>query len=229
MGIILDLIVVAIILVTVAFSAKRGFVRVAVELVGFIAAILLTFAVSTPLANLTYDKFIEPSLVKSVSSSTGETASQVVDSTWDSLPSFIKNNSASLGISKDSYNEKISTNLAQGAETAAKTASQNVIKPVATKFIGLIISVVLLIVLMFVVKILAKYMNKLFSFSIVGKLNRVLGGIIGLPKGIILAIAFCMLVSLIVSFTANGIWIFNQETINDTAIFKFFNGLTPFN
>lgn len=229
MSIILDLIVVAIILVSVFLSAKRGFVRVAIELAGFIAAIILTFTISTPLSSATYDKIIEPPLISSVGDAASGNTGEVIDKTWNSLPDFIKNNSTKIGISKDTFDAKISDNLQNGAESAAKTASQNVIKPVAVKFIGLFYSVVLLIILMFVVKILARLLNKLFSFSIVGKLNRTLGGIVGIPKGIITAIAFCMLVSLIVPLTKNGIWIFNAQSIENSTIFKFFTELTPFN
>ena len=58
MGIILDLIIAAVIIIEVVISARRGFARVAIELVGFIAAILLTFTISTPLSQATYDKII---------------------------------------------------------------------------------------------------------------------------------------------------------------------------
>ena len=63
MNFLLDLIVLAIIAAVALISARRGFVRVAIELVGFIAAIFITFTISTPLASLTYDKIIEPPIV----------------------------------------------------------------------------------------------------------------------------------------------------------------------
>ena len=67
MNYLLDLIVIAIIAAVALISAKRGFVRVVIELAGFIAAIFISFTISTPLANLTYDKIIEPPIVSSVS------------------------------------------------------------------------------------------------------------------------------------------------------------------
>ena len=48
MNFLLDLIVLAIIAAVALISARRGFVRVAIELVGFIAAIFITFTISTP-------------------------------------------------------------------------------------------------------------------------------------------------------------------------------------
>lgn len=223
MSIVLDLIVLAIIILTVVLSARRGFVRVAVEVVGFIAAVFITFTISTPLGNITYDKIIEPPLVSSVSSAAGESAAQVVDSAWNSLPSFVKNNSDKIGISKESIDKSIEENIGGGAENAVKTASQNAVKPVVVKFLSLIYSVFILIILLFLIKILAKFINRLFSFSIVGKMNRVLGGILGIPKGIIIAIAFCLVISLLVSFTKSGFLIFTSEAIEGSWFFSHFS------
>ena len=72
MSVVLDIIVLAIILVTVFLSAKRGFVRVLIELVGFVAAVFISFTISTPLADMTYDKIIEPPIVASVGDVTGD-------------------------------------------------------------------------------------------------------------------------------------------------------------
>ena len=89
----------------------------------------------------------------------------------------------------------------------------------AVKLISLIYSVFLMIILIFIVKILAKFINRLFSFSIVGSLNRVLGGIVGIPKGIIIAALFCTVVSLIVSVTENGFLIFTGEAVRGSWFF----------
>lgn len=223
MSIVLDLIVLAIILFTVFMSAKRGFVRVALEVVGFIAAVFITFTISTPLGNITYDKIIEPPIVSSVSSAAGESTSQVVDKTWDSLPEFVKNNSEKIGISKEKIDKSIGENIGEGAEAAVKSASQNAVKPVVVRILSLIYSVFILIILLFLVKILAKFINRLFSFSLVGKMNRVLGGILGIPKGIIIAIAFCLIISLAVSFTSGGFLIFTKDAIDNSWFFSHFS------
>ena len=227
MSIVLDLIVVSIILLFAFISAKQGFVKVIVEVVGLIAAIILTFTISTPLANTTYDKMIEPSLLKTAA----ENSSQITDENkiLDALPDFITNNSEKLGISLSEFTDSISSNSTYGAQAAIKTASQNIIRPVAVKLIGLIFSVILMVILFFVVKFLAKLINKLFSFSFIGKANRTLGGIIGVFKGIIFAVFFCAVVSLIVSLTKNGFWIFTPESIENSYIFNYIVKIIPFN
>ena len=223
MNYLLDLIVLTIIAAVALISARRGFVRVVIESAGFIAAILITLTISTPLASLTYDKIIEPPIVSSVSSAAGESTSQVVDKTWDSLPGFVKNNSEKIGISKEKIDKSIGENIGEGAEAAVKSASQNAVKPVVVRILSLIYSVFILIILLFLVKILAKFINRLFSFSLVGKMNRVLGGILGIPKGIIIAIAFCLIISLAVSFTSGGFLIFTKDAIDNSWFFSHFS------
>lgn len=221
MVIILDLILVAIIIVSVIISAKRGFVKVFVETVGFVAAVILAFTISTPLAEVTYDKIIEPPVVKAAVNAVGESAEHEA---WNALPEFLMNNDF-FGEEINTFTQKISENIAEGTETAVKTASQEIVKPIAVKIFGLLYSVILVLVLSILVKFLAKLINGMFSFSVVGTLNRTLGGVLGAVKGIIIAIVICMVISLIISFTGKPLFIFTEENISNTYIFKLFTNL----
>ena len=125
-----------------------------------------------------------------------------------------------IGVSKESLDKSISEDLATGVEDTAKGLSQKAVKPIAVRFISLVYSALILSALLFVVKILARYINKLFSFSVAGTLNRLLGGIIGIPKGIIIAALICTVISLIVSFTDNGFLIFTKDAVESSWFFK---------
>lgn len=229
MSIILDLIVLAIIVITVLISAKRGFVRTLIELVGFIAAVFISFTISTPLANTTYDKIIEPSIISTVTSAVDtaadNSAAAAVDSFWNEMPGWIKGGIEKAGISKDSLGGSITENIGNGVQAAVESTSQSVIKPAVTGSLALIYQVILLIILLALVKPLAKLINKLFSFSVIGTANRVLGGVVGVPKGIIYAVAFCLLITLAVSFTQNGFLIFTGEAMEKSLFFSFVNSL----
>ena len=223
MNYLLDLIVIAIIAAVALISSRRGFVRVVIELAGFIAAIFITLTISTPLASLTYDKIIEPPIVSSVSKATGDSVTQITDNTWNALPEFIRKYSENAGFSKESINKSINENMGNGAEGAARAASQNVVKPIVAKLLAVFYGIIIMVILIFLVKILAKFLNGVFSFSIVGKLNRILGGIAGIPKGIIIAMLFCMIISLIVSLTHDGFLIFKTEAMEKSWFFTHFS------
>lgn len=222
MGILLDLILIAFIILMGLISAKRGFVRVAIEVVGFVAAIMLSLNLSVTFADLTYQKVIEPKIISSAQDFSGDTTASAAEKTWESLPGFIKNNAEKFGINKDDLTANISENIGNGAEEIVSNVSQNTIKPVAVSILKTIYLLILMSVLMIVVKLLARTVNKLFSFSLVGKLNRVLGGTVGIVKGVIFAWIFCTVIALLISLTENGFWIFNTANIENSYIFKFF-------
>ena len=76
-------------------------------------------------------------------------------------------------------------------------------------------------------KFVAKFLNGLFSFSIVGKLNRTLGGITGVFKGAVFALVFCMAVTFILS--AKGkLFNITYADIEKTYIFKEILNVIPF-
>lgn len=220
MGIVIDLIIVAIILIVALISAKQGFVRVLIEVVGFVLALLLAFSISAPLADTTYQKFVEPKIVESGSESAIQTTNQTVDEVWGNLPDFVTGNADTLGISKKALAQSLNESSGDGTAAVLKDVSQRVVKPIATNVIEMIFSIILIIIFMFIVKILAKLINKMFSFSVVGKLNHFLGGIIGIAKGGIFAILICEIMLLVISFTG-GVWIFNNENIQKTFVFEF--------
>ncbi|MBR6533063.1 MAG: CvpA family protein [Clostridia bacterium] len=221
MHFIIDLILIGIIAIIALVSAKKGFVRTVVEVVGFIAAVLIAFTVSKPLADVTYEKMVEPAIVNSVSDSAEQSTINTVDTVWESLPQFVTDNAANFGISKEVLEESISKGAENNAQTILTDISRNVIKPLVTNILKTVYAVLLIILLSFIVKLLAKLLNKVFSFSVVGKLNKTLGGILGILKGIAIALIICEAVLLIVSFTENGIWILNNANIEKTILFKF--------
>ena len=219
MSIILDLIVVLIIITVALFSAKRGFVRAITELAGFIAAVFITLTISTPLGNITYDKIIEPQIVKAMSAVTDKSVTDTSNAVWNALPPVVKNHSEKLGVSRESLNKTVSEHMGDNTENAVNAVSQNAVKPIAVKLLSLFYSVLIMVILIFAVKVIAKFLNRLFSFSFAGTLNRVLGGIAGIPKGIIIAALFCTVVSIIVSMTKDGFLIFTNETVKGSWFF----------
>lgn len=227
MGIILDLLIVAIIVLMVFLSAKRGFMRTLIEVVGFAAALFIAFTFSTPIANATYNKAIEPTVIKTLVRETEDKSSVVIDDVWDSVPKFLTNNSPRFGLTKDDLADKLS-GMEITASDVATTISNDVIEPVLVKMLSLAIATILLVVLLVVVNFLAKFVNKLVSFSFVGKLNRELGGVVGLLKGIVLAVVFCLAVNVIVSFTENGFLIFTNDAIESSTLFSTICEFFPF-
>ena len=217
MNIILDLIVIAIIVIFALISAKRGFVRTLIEIVGFILVIIIANTASTPLADLTYDKAVEPAIIKSIEGMQLESGN-IANLEAEGLPAIVQSVLGEEAIAD--FQQNITQNINSGISSAATNASQTVIKPLIINILSMLYVVIISVVLLFVVGILANLINKLFSFSVVGKINSSLGAVLGAVKGIIISMIVCTLITLIVSLTENGFLIFTEEAINNSFIFK---------
>jgi len=226
MSFLIDLIIVAIIALAVIISAKRGFVRTAIEVAGFVLAFLISVNLGNAISNFTYDKVIEPAIVSAVSEKTAESASSAIDSMWDAIPDILTKNGEAFGISKETLSDKLE-NTKDNTETIATDISQTAIKPIATTFLSSLFSLVLFVVLLVVVGILAKAINKLFSFSVIGKLNATLGGILGIPKGLVLGYVFCILLTVLFFFAPDGIWVFTRENADKSYLYSLLMFFSP--
>ena len=227
-GLIIDLAIVLIVLISVIISAKRGFMRTLIEAVGFVAAFFIAFTISSPLADMTYDNMIGPSIVSKVTEASHDTSSTVSSKIWDYMPEIIKNNPSTFGIEESKVKGKIESYTDIGAGDNAEKISENVTKPDIAKLISAIYSIVIIVVLIILSKLLAKLLNKLVSFSLVGKINTALGGALGAVKGIATAFLLCILISFIVITAKTDFGVFTAENIEATHLFKIFYGYSPF-
>ncbi len=231
MGIILDLIVLVIVAVCVIISIKRGFVKTAIELIGFGLAIYIAFNFGPVLSNVTYDKVIRNSvsntISKTITDTAAQTSAQVGEEVWEKLPGFVKNNSEKFGVSKEEMQSKINLTDNLDTMTFAQSITDSVVKPVATTAMNFIYGIILFILIALLTKILAKPINKLFSISFVGSINKFLGAIIGLGKGAVFALIFCAVISAVVVFTKSGFLIFTRENIEASTLFKLLCKINP--
>jgi len=217
---IFDAIIVLIVVISTLLAIKKGFAKIIFGVLAIVLSVLLSFSFSTPLANFTYDKVVYPAvnskIVETVNETITKTGENISEAVSNSLPSFVKNNANKLGINLE--------NLVSGegiidAENLAENICQNVVKPVAFPLIKTIITIVLMVVLFIVLKFLAKLLGKVFSFSFVGKINKTLGGIVGLVRGIAIAVLFVYILNLVISITG-GFWILTAETVEKTKLYN---------
>lgn len=222
MSLVLDIIVLSIIILCVAISAKRGFVKALTEALGFAAAVAAAMALSSLLAAFTYDKIIEPPLISAVSEKNTNAVTAVTDELWEELPGFISGAAQKAGITRERLNGAVEENINGGVRAAAEATSREIIRPVTVSVLKLIYSVVLMLLLFMLVRLLSRPINRLFSIGPVGRLNRFLGALTGALKGAAFSVLFCTALALAVSLSKDGFWIFTPDNIRNSHIFNFF-------
>ncbi len=230
MGFLLDIIVVAIIALTAFLAARRGFVRTFIEVVGFFLSIYLAFALSGSLAQVTYDKAVEPSVVGTIENAIGETTLNVSETTinqiWDEIPQFLTAMAEKNGLTKSTLSQEVQRFTDHSGAGIAQVAA-DFVEPAIVSILRVLFGVLIFIVLLILIKFLAKFINRVFKLPLVGSLNTVLGAVLGVAKGFIYAFLICTVLSALAVVLKDGFLIFTPKAIESSFLFKWLASLSP--
>lgn len=231
MSIVLDIIIVAIVVFFAVRMYHRGFAVAAVQIAGYLALVTCGLMVSTGLSNITYNTFVEPAVCSSIEANIetlgSESTAEVIDAVYDGLPEIVVNLSENRGVTRELLTEQLSEQISDGADAAASAVATTLIKPIVTSVFTVVFLLLVMVIGGWAVKLLAKLADKIFSAPIVGGLNRLLGGLLGIAQGALWATVFAWLISMIVMLTADGFIGINAEVIGSTYIFKIIAELNP--
>lgn len=180
MGIIIDIVLVLFLLGSVYLGYKKGLVSVAVSLVAFIAAIIITVMLYRPIAdmiikNTDWDEKLQATIQSNVDSATTSNKKEGENSITDEIVE---------GTKKEILPE------------TSKTVAVNIIY--GGTMIGLFIVSRLALLLINLVS------GAITSLPIIKQFNEAGGIAYGLLRGVIIVYAIVMLLNLIISFDPNG-------------------------
>lgn len=202
MGIIIDVILVLFLLGSTYLGYKKGLVKVAVSLVAFIAAIIITVLLYRPIGDL---------IIKNTD--------------WDEkLQETIQTNVDSATSSNKTEEEKnITDSMIEGAKNeilpgTSKTVATNIIY--GGTMIGLFIVSRLLLLL---INLMA---DAITSLPIIKQFNEAGGIAYGILRGIIIVYAIVLLLNLIISFDPQGAL---NDIIQNTFLTKLLMNFNIFN
>ncbi len=220
MGIVFDLIFVAIIIVAALVSAKHGFIRTLLELVGFVLAVVIAFSISTPIAEYTYDTFVGPGIVKSVDGFVEESTTQLSENVLNEIPADTKNIIEFFGITEEKVSSVVLPEIDKGTANISEVISTKILKPAITNVISTILKLILILILIPLFKLVAKLINKLFTFSFVGTLNKTLGGVLGVLKGVMFCVIICVVINFVLNIVQNGFWVITPENLEKSMVYS---------
>lgn len=178
MGIIIDLIMVLLILISTYLGYKKGLVSLAVSFIAFIAAIIITVVLYRPIGNL------------------------IINNTMldEKLATIIQENVENI-VTKDEEKSKITNELVESAKeelvpNASRTISVNIIYGITMIALFIIARIALLLI-----NVLADTIAKL---PILNQFNKAGGILYGLLRGLIITYVIVMIINLIIVFNPNG-------------------------
>ncbi len=240
-GIVLDLILVAIVILACRKGRKDGFAKTVVGFLSFFIAIVLAGLLCKPVANLAYSglvqKPVESTIETTIRKYTDEfnesapSAQQLLDGIEQALenaPEFLKD-AFKLEEKRQELSDKIVEVYTTDITAFSREITETVVKPAVISAISAVAFVVLFIILSLVCALLAKSLKLVNKLPLLGGLNSFLGGVLGALKGLIIVVVLNWLLVALVGDSGNLFGVITPKTIESSLIMKNLAVINPLN
>lgn len=187
MGIILDIIILAIMAVSIFLGYKKGLVKVAVKLCAFLIAIVVTLLFYKPVSNIIinnteFDEKIENVIIENGTNKLEESNEEKSDNFLESMKEYV--------------NDTVTQTKNEIVENAAKEISVRIINILV--IVGIFILTRLILILLVLIS------DAITSLPIIKQFNKLGGVLYGIIRGLVVIYVILTIVFLIVSMTANN-------------------------
>lgn len=212
---IVDIVLVVIFALVILTSAKKGFFKSLVDLIGSLVAVVIARFLSESAATAVFDGFVAKGAEKALSQSLGEAGSvdyaEQVENALASLPEGLNGILQIMGIDSSALADKLSEMNLNG-DNLVESLMNTVVVPLGTAVVQFVLFVILAVAMIFVVKLFAKVIDKIVKkLPVIKGFNKTMGAVFGIFRGLIIVVIISMLVSVVVGFTGNEMLIESVE------------------
>ena len=233
MAIVLDILIIAIVALSVFLAYKKGMIKTLFSLVGGILAVVLAVWLSTPVANWLDREYIGPAVHSAVLSAVnGSSISESYDDALETVDvvETLKEMPDSLRSFLESINVDVDAIIAEAENAVSDSAAAkdqliaSIAEPISStvsKAAALIGLALIFFILLFVVMHL---LNAVFQMLPFGKSFNRVGGII---FGVVRAILIVMVLGAVIYGLACGNILLSVEELDQTILLKNINKINP--
>ncbi len=198
----------------IAVGVTKGFVKSVLGMVAMIAAFAIAYQLSAVLAPVIYDRFISQRVFETINeklvdaSGAGAAARQTA-AVFAAIPEAVLSMAASIGIDTGGILQKVSALDNQGANIATEL-EQSIAAPIITAVAHAILFIIVLVLSYILLMVVVKLIDKFFKLPLLKTANRLLGGVLGAFKGVIVVFLLCVILEVVAgwgkdSFTGDAV------------------------
>lgn len=207
----IDLILVAVVLVIVYVSIRNGFFKTLFNLMAYVLAVVAAKVVSPIFAKATFDRFIrsgaEEYLSESLSDITVEQLPEKAELVIDSVPDKLRGLLEIIGLNEEKISEQIGS-VELESQDIVTSVIDNVVEPIGTAIMQFLIFIILGIIFLIVAKIIVRLLDGVIKkLPVLKGVNSILGGALGIIRGLLFAVVFAGLLGIIASVSDNQAFI----------------------
>ena len=200
MGILMDLIIIAILVLSIIMGYKKGLIKVVFNIFAFFIALIATIILYRPVSNIIINNTEIDDKIKSA----------IINNTTEEKQS--EESSSNTGMQK--YIEDAIKNT---ADEAKSQVIETVAKTVSIRVVEILTSIILFIVIRAVLIVLKVFTQAIANLPLIKQFNELGGVVYGIAKGLIIVYIILTIMYFVVSINGKGNI---SEAINNSYITK---------
>ena len=225
-ALILDGIVVVIILCLIVKSYQKGLLRTLVSAIGHLVSCVVAYLGSRALAEACYRLFFRDKLIASIEQAIEGAAADAdlsgqMNAVWESLPGYLQAMLSAVGVNASELSGQLSNQVEESARTMSVTITGTVLYPVIYMLLQGIFFLILFAACAVLVRCLVRVLKGVERIPVIGPVNALLGGAMGLIEGLVIVFVAAVAVRLLLDFTGGFSWL-NSSIVNETQLFGVF-------
>ncbi|MEG3006614.1 MAG: CvpA family protein [Oscillospiraceae bacterium] len=224
MPFLIDAMTIIIIFFFAYFSLKRGFALSAVSLVGIIVSFAAAIILSRIGAVFLYEVVLKNNILAILTKNIGDiTDSEILlaelSKAISSLPKFVVN---MLEFETGGFSYELSRMINESSESIAIAVMNILIAPIVKTVLRVLLFIIIFILSRIVFKILSSVLKFVRKIPVIGAVDGLLGGAIGLVEGVFVMFLIVSITTFLIKITNNTIPYITAETIEQTNLFQKF-------
>lgn len=235
MSTLLDLLMIAILGVSIFLGIKRGLVRSVIRLVGSIVALILAITFSSPLGSYIDANYVNSPMrewaVDRLSASV-ETVSPTeldFDDLFENRPAFFTDACDFLGVNVDEMQASYEAMKLDGVDQAKSAIVTQMVDPLSSVISRAIAFAVIFVAAMIAILVISMFSKFLTKLPVIKKMDKLGGGILGGITGILLCFIVVAIFSSASKYVLKDYSPEQQESLRDnTIVYNVMYSLNPF-
>lgn len=219
-----DIILVVYFFLVCFVSAKKGFIRSLIEIIGYVFSMVTAYLLSGFTAEFIYAHFFREEIINQISGQISQiasagSASEQLQIILSSVPSF-NSLAQAFGVSVAQVGEELDTWLGQGTQQAAQSITDNIVRPIIVGIVQIFAIFILFMIISAVIRVIARLIDSSIGVFATNSVNHILGAALGFGKATIVMLVSCMVVALAVNIADEDVTDFFDTQMQSSVLFS---------
>ena len=221
-ALILDVILIAVIVLTAFHYKKKGFVAGLLDLVGNLLALLVAWIASDRISPTVFENFFKQGLIEKITQTVQERGTSGLTMLVESFSSILPGGMA------DEVTRSLQDILGSGAPDLAVRIVDTILTPLIVPMITVVLFFIAFAVCKLVISMLVAVLTNINKIPVIGSVNELLGILVGVAGGVLNVVLLLCLIWAVVAITNNNVPVLNHDMLSGSMMYSLFSKYNPF-